>query len=192
MESVMCYWTRNVIRRGLNHCSSVTFCHKWRLSILIFTTTLYFCGLVVVKFYCSFWTWAWDWNFSKWELCYLYLFIKQSLSLNTEWLWKLTSPSTHNVPNEVNLKLKYKTMFICKFGYCNKVILMITKFARITNNAKLLITLSMLLKVKMRSEISIPTRIFNGYIFRAQTIVQAVSFEPLCKYKGHFHISKSI
>lgn len=148
------------------------------------------CGLVVVKFYCNFWTWAWDWNFSEWELYYLYLFIKQSLLLNTEWLWKLTS-SDDNVLNEVNLKLKDKTMFICKFVYCNKVIL-ITKVARITSNVKLLITLSMLLKVKMRSEISIPRWIFNGYIFRAQNIVQVVSFEPLCKYKGHFHISKFI
>lgn len=68
-----------------------------------------------------------------------------------------------------------------------------TDIVWITNNIKLLYTLPVLSKVKLRCKISeSPTQARSRYAFQNQTIVPAPFFRPRCKNKSTFHISKNI
>ena len=99
----------------------VNFCHKLKLNILYLTamtTVLWLSSCKVLlqllnlnlRLKCF---WVRTTSLDYFHL-FVYLFIKQSWLLNTEWLWKLTSIADLIMINEFNLKLRDKTVFMYK------------------------------------------------------------------------------
>ena len=97
----------------------VNFCHELKLNILYLTavtTVLWLSSCKVLlqllnlnlRLKCF---WVRTTSLDYFHL-FVYLFIKQSWLLNTEWLWKLTSIADLIMLNEFNLKLRQNSVYI--------------------------------------------------------------------------------